>query len=207
MRNLALAILNIFSYLVKPLFITNFSLPPSFQTSCRCFDNSISSGTICTGCSHCILLHCGGFAHLTGALIPTLDCISHTPMPPHTDGSLIHAGSPSVCHLRHSAQDPIPCSILTQFLPNFSIHYLCQHKSLPPPTPAKLEDWIILEDHQGGRGSLWFIKELSVFLEVTVSVVFFAGINNIKSGVFHPLFFFLICWAVSALLCEMPKMT
>lgn len=81
MRNLALAILNIFSYFIKPLFITNFSLPPSIQTSCRCLDNSISALTICTGCSRCILLHCGGFAQLTGDLISTLGCISHTQMP------------------------------------------------------------------------------------------------------------------------------
>lgn len=67
MRNLALFILNIFFYLIKPPCITNLSLSTTLQTPCTCPEDSIPALTIGAGCFHYFLSLTGGFAHFTSA--------------------------------------------------------------------------------------------------------------------------------------------
>lgn len=150
-----LFIFDIIPYLIKPLCITNLSLSTTLQTPCTCPEDFIPALTTWAGYFHHFLSPTGGFAHFTGALSSHPQMPS---MPPQVSDT----------HCSHFCVDTF-LSLLQHLVlvycsngSTFPFPSFC----LPLPTPATLEDWILL-DQQQGRGYLWFLKGLGVFLELT----------------------------------------
>lgn len=165
------------------------------QTHGRWLEDSIPALRICTGCFHCFLSHHRGFAHLAWALNPhaglCFPCKDAVLTPTNVWYPLLVL---QCAHLPHSAQDPISCSVPLQLLPASTSPYLCQHQSLPLSTPGRLEDWIILANEQRRRGSLWFIKGLSVSKSECLWIIFSHALIVFISGFCLFLFLNLLSW-------------